>query len=65
MIKEDILMNQKTAKLLRKYSRFSGKPIKELKDNWLSLSPKERAGLRAMMEDSIQEDEQSQPTQEN
>lgn len=39
-------MNQKTAKLLRKYSNKSGKNIKELKDEWLKLPSKERAKFR-------------------
>ncbi len=47
-------MNQKTAKLLRKFSRFSGKPIQELKEIWLNSSAKEKANLRAELEKKLE-----------
>ncbi len=53
-------MNQKTAKLLRKYSRFSGKPIQELKEMWLNSSAKEKANLRAELEGKLESAENQQ-----
>lgn len=52
-VKEGILMNQKTAKLLRKYSRYSGKSINELKETWMNLSAKEKAKMRAELESKL------------
>ena len=39
-------MNGKTAKLLRRYSRFTGKQESALKRNWQTLDARQRFALR-------------------
>ena len=39
-------MNQKTAKLLRKYSKFKNLNPRHLKKEWISLNKKERTEKR-------------------
>lgn len=42
-------MNQKTAKLLRKFSRVSGETLPNIKRRWLQSPPKRRAEVRVQM----------------
>lgn len=46
-------MNQKTAKLLRKFSRVSGETLPNIKRRWLSSPPKRRAQVRTQMISSL------------
>jgi DNA-binding transcriptional regulator YiaG len=46
-------MNQKTAKLLRKFSRISGETLPNIKRRWLASPPKRRSEVRAQMKSSL------------
>ena len=49
-------MNQKTAKLLRKYSIRSGESLKVIKKDWREMSEKARVSERKEMEKVVSED---------
>ena len=48
-------MNQRTAKLLRRYSRSTGQPLKDAKREWLTTSKDKRGDVRAEMESRLWE----------
>ncbi len=46
-------MNQKTARLLRKYSIAKGVPLKEQKKRWVAMEPRARAAMRKAVKEEM------------
>jgi len=50
-----IAMNQKTARLLRKYSLAKNVPLKEQKKRWVAMDPRTRGAMRKAIKQEVEQ----------